>query len=154
MKPLPADSSFQRLTATARGRRLLEQELLLVSAAELISARMQEKKVTRAELAARIGKSKSFVTQILRGQHNMTLRTLADLAWALDARVELRNAPWTVETQSPSSRRREREPDLGNWEETFIVEPIFNPIPQETPETEAVSVPKREKVEKEKWRSH
>ena len=154
MKPLHADSSFQRLTATPRGRRLLEQELLLVSAAELISARMQEKKVTRAELAARIGKSKSFVTQILRGQHNMTLRTLADLAWALDARVELRNAPWTVETQRPSSRRQEREPDLGNFKKTFVVEPIFDPIPQETQETEPISVPKPGKVEKERWRSH
>ena len=111
MKSLHADSSFQRLTATPRGRRLLEQELLLVSAAELISARMQEKKVTRAELAARIGKSKSFVTQILRGQHNMTLRTLADLAWALDARVQLRNTAWTVEIQSPATKRRRREQD-------------------------------------------
>ena len=101
MKPRVADSSFDQLTATSRGRRLLEQELLLVSAAELISDRMQEKKVSRSELAEQIGKSKSFVTQILRGQHNMTLRTLADLAWALDARVHLQDIPWDAEIQRP-----------------------------------------------------
>ena len=100
MKPRVTDSSFDQLTATSRGRRLLEQELLLVSAAELISDRMQEKKVSRSELAEQIGKSKSFVTQILRGQHNMTLRTLADLAWALDTRVQLRDIPWEAEIQS------------------------------------------------------
>ena len=111
MKHTRADSSFDQLTATARGRRLFEQEFLLISATELISELMQEKKVSRSELAERIGKSKSFVTQILRGQHNMTLRTLADLAWALDARVRLRNTAWTVEIQSPATKRRKREQD-------------------------------------------
>lgn len=101
MKSMVADTSFDQLTATARGRRLFEQEFLLVSATELISGLMQKKKVSRSKLAERIGKSKSFVTQILRGQHNMTLRTLADLAWALDARVHLQDMPWEAEIQSP-----------------------------------------------------
>ena len=101
MKPKSADSSFDQLTATARGRRLFEQEFLLISATELISALMQEKNVSRSELAERIGKSKSFVTQILRGQHNMTLRTLADLAWALGARVQLQHGRRRREAQSP-----------------------------------------------------
>ena len=119
MKPRVADSSFDQLTATSRGRRLLEQELLLVSAAELISDRMQEKKVSRSELAEQIGKSKSFVTQILRGQHNMTLRTLADLAWALDTRVQLRDIPWEAEIQSQrgmtSLRLRWAPPESPFW---------------------------------------
>ena len=101
MKPKNADSSFDQLTATPRGRRLFEQEFLLVSATELISALMQEQKVTRSELAERIGKSKSFVTQILTGQHNMTLRTLADLAGALGARVQLQHRRRRMEAQSP-----------------------------------------------------
>ena len=82
--------------STARNpkdRRRLEQELLLESAAELIARLMDEKRMSRAELARHIGKSKAFVTQILRGRHNMTLRTLADLAWALKARVQMKPSP-------------------------------------------------------------
>ena len=98
MKPVSVDSSFAQLTSTARGKRLFEQELLLVSATELISELMDEKKVTRADLAERIGKSKAFVTQLLKGRHNMTLRTLADLAWALDTRVQLQH-DWNTAIQ-------------------------------------------------------
>ncbi len=90
MRPDNVESSFKQLSSTPQGRRMLEQEILVVSATELISQLLEEKSVSRAELARRIGKSKAFVTQILRGRHNMTLRTLADLAWAFEARVSLR----------------------------------------------------------------
>ena len=91
MKPIGADSSFAQLTSTPQGRRLFEQEFLLLSATELICELMDEKNVSRAGLAARIGKSKAFVTQVLNGKHNMTLRTLADLVWAMDSRVQLQH---------------------------------------------------------------
>ena len=97
MKTPAVNSSFSELTSAPEGRRLLEQEALLVSATELVARLMEEKKVNRAELARRIGKSKAFVTQTLRGPHNMTLRTLADLACALGSRVRLRPASWIRE---------------------------------------------------------
>ncbi len=97
---MKARSSLEELTATAEGRRLLEQEVLLLSATELICELMERKGVTRAELARRIGKSKAFVTQILRGSRNMTLRTLADFAWALETRVRLSPASWVAESQA------------------------------------------------------
>lgn len=56
-----------------------------MSATELICELMQKKNVSRADLAKRIGKSKAFITQVLHGTRNMTLRTLADLAGALKA---------------------------------------------------------------------
>lgn len=95
-------SSFKQLTSTPEGRRLLEQELLLVAATEVVSKLLGKKQVNRAELARRIGKSKAFVTQILRGRHNMTLRTLADLAWALEARVQLLPEAWHAEKHVPT----------------------------------------------------
>ena len=70
--------------------------MLLESATELMARLMDEKKVSRAEVARHIGKSKAFVTQILRGRHNMTLRTLADLVWALQARVQMKPSPRKV----------------------------------------------------------
>lgn len=80
--------SHEELVSTPEGRRLLEQEVLLVSASNFIAELLEEKGMTRAELARRIGKSKAFVTQILGGR-NITLRTLADLAWALDTRIRI-----------------------------------------------------------------
>jgi DNA-binding phage protein len=82
-------SSYDALTASREGRCLLEQELLVVAATELICELLEKKQVSRAELAKRIGKSRAFVSQILSGSRNMTLRTLAEVAWALDTRIEL-----------------------------------------------------------------
>lgn len=48
--------------------------------------------VRKAYLAKRIGKSKAFVTQLL-GARNMTTHTLADLAFALEHRIEIEASP-------------------------------------------------------------
>lgn len=47
---------------------------------------MRERGLTRADLAARMGVSPGRVSQILGGGENLTLRTLAALSIALDAR--------------------------------------------------------------------
>lgn len=51
-----------------------------------ISWYMRERGLSRAELAARMGVSPGRVSQILSGGENLTLRTLAALSTALDAR--------------------------------------------------------------------
>jgi len=96
-------SEFEQVMDQAGDPRRIEQQLLLLDAAELISRLMQEKGVTRTELARRIGRSKGFVTQVLNGRHNMTLRTLADLAWALDSRLHV-----VVPDQRPVEARKSR----------------------------------------------
>jgi transcriptional regulator with XRE-family HTH domain len=53
-----------------------------------ITFHMRESGVSRAELAARMGVSPGRVSQILGGGENLTLRTLAALATALDARFD------------------------------------------------------------------
>lgn len=45
--------------------------------------------LTKAELARRIGRDKAFVTRKLDGRGNMTLETLADLAFALNRPVKV-----------------------------------------------------------------
>ena len=45
--------------------------------------------LTRADLAARMGVSPGRVSQILGGGENLTLRTLAALSTALDARFDI-----------------------------------------------------------------
>jgi transcriptional regulator with XRE-family HTH domain len=80
----------EEFLASSENRKLFEQERLLVEATELLSELMEKKRVSRAQLAQKIGKSKAFVTQLLRGNHNMTLRTVADLFGALDHEVCLK----------------------------------------------------------------
>jgi transcriptional regulator with XRE-family HTH domain len=89
--------------------RLLAEEALILDSTELISELMHEKGLTRAELAKLIGKTRAFVTQVLAGNRNMTLRTLADLAFALDARVNVVAQPLkSVNGQSAGAAMRGR----------------------------------------------
>jgi transcriptional regulator with XRE-family HTH domain len=52
--------------------------------------------LTRADIAKLIGRDKSFVTRKLNGDSNMTLQTLADLAFALNRPVKVKLSPRTV----------------------------------------------------------
>lgn len=93
--------------------RRIEQQLLLLDAAEQISRLMEKHGVSRTDLAQRIGKSKGFVTQVLNGRHNMTLRTLADLAWALEARLRIQEADsfWSFVNPEVSTEESVRRPN-------------------------------------------
>jgi transcriptional regulator with XRE-family HTH domain len=50
---------------------------------------MKEKKVSRAELARRIGSSRAYITKLLGGGANFTLLTMVKLAMALDGAVHI-----------------------------------------------------------------
>src|SRR5690242_15227303 len=54
-----------------------------------INWHLRERGLTRADLAARMGVSPGRVSQILGGGENLTLRTLAALSTALDARFDI-----------------------------------------------------------------
>jgi transcriptional regulator with XRE-family HTH domain len=86
-------SAYEQFLEKPEHQRLFEQERLLVEATELLTEILEKEKVTRAQLAQRLGKSKAFITQVLRGNHNMTLRTLADLFGAVDRRIALSAEP-------------------------------------------------------------
>jgi transcriptional regulator with XRE-family HTH domain len=70
-------------------RRLFSIEALVTEASEMIAKLMSEQKVSKADLARRLNKSRAWVTQLLSGNANMTLRTLAEVVYALDAEVKL-----------------------------------------------------------------
>ena len=92
MKPTPTDIELFE-ASSAGNRRLLRQEDLILDVTELLSAAMEEKQISKSELAARLGKSKGFVTQVLSGNRNLTLRTIADIADALGFRVRVGREP-------------------------------------------------------------
>lgn len=64
-----------------------QTELAIIDLNEKIIARMTEKKVSRAELANRLGVSKALVTKLLNGNPNMTIKTVVSLGLALDCQL-------------------------------------------------------------------
>jgi transcriptional regulator with XRE-family HTH domain len=73
--------------------RMVQEESLILEATELIEEILEKTGLNRKELADKLGRSKGFITQILSGDRNMTLRTLAAFAFALDHRVSVAASP-------------------------------------------------------------
>jgi transcriptional regulator with XRE-family HTH domain len=71
-------------------RKLLAQEELILEVTETICELLENEKVPRKELADRLGKSKGFVSQLLNGGRNLTLRTVADILHVLGYKVALK----------------------------------------------------------------
>jgi len=67
--------------------RLYQQERAILELTELACEIMDESNVSRAELARRMRKTKGYVSQLLDGRANMTIRTIADIFTALDRSI-------------------------------------------------------------------
>jgi transcriptional regulator with XRE-family HTH domain len=116
-------NDYQDLMKDPSFRRLLASESLVTGAAELIARLMAEKKVNKAALAKRLNRSRSWVTQLLSGKTNMTVRTLAELAYALEAEVKLDAQPIAP---GASIRLLIAQPidSSPGWRARYVVQPI------------------------------
>ena len=111
-------------------RRLFQQERLILEITELIQARLNEKKIRRADLAKALQVSRGRITQILDGEGNLTLRTIADVFTALGDTVNVSVCPtesidfswnvvryicnkpdreWRITSSLPTLKQSERE---------------------------------------------
>src|SRR5208337_111420 len=70
-------------------QRLLAQEELILEVTEVLCGLLEEETISRKELADRLGKTKGFVSQLLNGGRNLTLRTVADILHVLGYKVSL-----------------------------------------------------------------
>lgn len=70
-------------------RKLVAQEELILEVTEVICGLLEREEVSRKELADRLGKTKGFVSQLLNGGRNLTLRTVADILYVLGYKVTL-----------------------------------------------------------------
>jgi transcriptional regulator with XRE-family HTH domain len=77
----------------ATNRRLYEQDRLIIWATEHLSQIMDEQSLSKADLARLLGTSRAYVTNLLSGRTNLTLRTLADVAAVMDYRIEVKHEP-------------------------------------------------------------
>lgn len=102
----------QWLEESEENRRLYAQEELIVEASDCICDELERQNLSRATLAERLGRSKAYVTQMLNGSRNMTLRTLADAAYALGKHVRIQfedpdeSENWTDDAAVTPYRRK------------------------------------------------
>jgi len=106
---------LQQFISDPERRRIYEREALAFEASELISRLMEEQDVNKSELAARVGTSKSHITNLLSGSRNMTMHTLADLTFVLGHKVEMRAAPLSAVACWVDSDDQYAKPYAGGW---------------------------------------
>ncbi len=80
----PKDKEF-----TKAEKRAFAREKLVYNVTEDILVLLEDMGVNKKDLANKLGKSPSFVTQILSGARNMTLGTLSDVCFAIGAKPSI-----------------------------------------------------------------
>ena len=93
--------TFKQMLAEARRIPEYWEEGAVLDFTEALYIAMEEQGITRAELARRLGTSQAYITRVLSGHANFTLKTMAKLALALGLQLEVGLGP-----QSQSGRPR------------------------------------------------
>lgn len=87
----PKDLFFTEETTLSRAdERFFARDKVIFNVTEDILVLMERHEISKKELARRLGKSKSFVTQVLSGARNMTLGTLSDICFELGVEPNVR----------------------------------------------------------------
>ncbi|HXU33217.1 MAG TPA: helix-turn-helix transcriptional regulator [Thermoanaerobaculia bacterium] len=96
---------FQKMVAEAEATPDFWAEGAILEFTEALWARMEEEKVSRAELARRLGTSKAYVTKVLGGNANFTLHSLAKLALAVGGKVRIGIEPIAPKGRKPRPQK-------------------------------------------------
>ena len=96
---------FERKLAASKDTPEYELEWLLLDIEEALHTSMEAQGITRSELADRLGTSRAFITKLLGGQENLTLKTLVRVANALEMKVDARFVP-RERAAKPAKKRR------------------------------------------------
>lgn len=91
---------IEKLTDAPEDMRLYQQERAILEVTELLCELMEENNVSRAELARRLGKTKGYITQLLDGRTNMTLRTISDTFSVLGRAIHFQDGPLSVTVEA------------------------------------------------------
>lgn len=79
--------------------RAYAREDLVFNVTEDLLVMLEDLNISKAELARRLGKSKSYVTQVLSGSRNMTLGSFSDICFALGFKPKVKIPVKPVEQQ-------------------------------------------------------
>ena len=95
----------EEYVASPAHMRQFQQERAIYEVTELLEALLKELGITRAEFAKRLGKTKGWVTQLLDGDSNKTIRTVADACAVLGHEFRVSSQPIQISnapTQAPA----------------------------------------------------
>lgn len=67
--------------------RTYAEERAIINLTRFVNQAVESSDLSRAELANLLGTSRSFVSQVLNGSANMTLKTFGALLWAVGQQV-------------------------------------------------------------------
>ena len=110
---------FRRLGEKLEQDPVYWTEYLKLEFAEELSRLMDERGLTKTDLATKLGCSRAYITKVFNTTFNPTLETLAKIALAFDARVELKLVPRDAPSgrraaAAPATHRRERRHELAS----------------------------------------
>lgn len=92
---------------------------LVMNVTEDILVMMEDADITKQELARRMGKSKSHISQLLSGARNMTLGVFSDICFALNVKpkVVLRasEAPKAADSRQWESIKKDPPEEVAGW---------------------------------------
>uniref|UniRef100_E6PZY9 HTH cro/C1-type domain-containing protein n=1 Tax=mine drainage metagenome TaxID=410659 RepID=E6PZY9_9ZZZZ len=83
------NTKFDELMRDPEFEKLFAAEELIACAAQLITDLLERRGWKQVDLADRMGKTPAYVSQLMSGKTNMTIRTLAEIMHALDADVKI-----------------------------------------------------------------
>lgn len=101
MEKEPEKTLLEQYLEDPEFAKLMAQGDLIMEVTETLCELLEKEKVSRKELAERLGKSKGFISQLLNGGRNLTLRTVADILHVLGYKVTF--TPYKVGQQRQES---------------------------------------------------
>jgi ribosome-binding protein aMBF1 (putative translation factor) len=109
---------IDRLPRDSEEMKYYLQEKLILDVTEHIVECMDREGINKTHLAQKLGRSKGYITQLLDGRANMTLRTLSDIMWALDCTLSVSTQPIDMDTQEVNCGY-ETTIETGQWPVSF-----------------------------------
>jgi hypothetical protein len=89
----PNEAWANRQESSEEARREYERERLILWTLDSLADLMVEADCSKADVARKLGTSRSHITQVFSGSRNATLSTVADLAWACGKRAIVKFEP-------------------------------------------------------------
>jgi transcriptional regulator with XRE-family HTH domain len=98
----------EKYVEDAEHMRLFQQERSIYEVTAMLEALLEAQGVSRTELAKRLGRTKGWVTQLLDGEANKTIRTVADVCAVLGQEFRSFHQPIQIgrkDQSAPSSNQ-------------------------------------------------
>jgi transcriptional regulator with XRE-family HTH domain len=90
---MEAKEWFKNQLDTYKNDAEYQTEMLQLKITEQILSIMNEKSITRTMLAEKMGCSNAYITKLLNGKENLTLRKLTEIASVLERSIEINFRP-------------------------------------------------------------